>query len=242
MVRVDQPLRDAPADGVRAHASRLRILQTLRQHPDGLGAQDVATAVGLHLNTVRFHLDRLVADGVVNSHAEDRTEPGRPRLNYAAVGLPGSHGDTRSYRLLAAMLAALISESVPKAAEAARAAGQVWGGHLAERPDRSRRSDEDDAISQLLRILDEVGFDPQLTPELGVGEGSRAIHLHHCPFLEIAKEHRDIVCSMHLGLMQGALAEMQASVTVRRLEAFVKPSLCVATLAKVPAGDAAEDN
>lgn len=65
---------------------------------------------------MRFHLDRLVAEGVVARHVEDRTEPGRPRLIFTAAGPPGltsgTHGDKQSYRLLAAILASFVSGSL----------------------------------------------------------------------------------------------------------------------------------
>jgi predicted ArsR family transcriptional regulator len=52
-----------------------------------------------------------------------------------------------------------------------------------------------------------------------------------CPFREVAENHQDVVCQLHLGLMQGALARMRAPVTADRLEPFAEPSLCIAYLA-----------
>lgn len=224
---------DEPApDGSRTGASRLRILQVLRQAPEGLGVQDLTEQVGLHANTVRFHLDRLVADGVVARRVEQRTEPGRPRLAFTAVTRPGTHGDKRSYRLLAEILSSFVVHAVPNAAAAATEAGRTWGHYLTERPAPYRRTSEDESLTELLRILDDIGF----VPELSSSEGRREIWLRHCPFLEVAKEHREVVCSVHLGLMQGALAEMRAPITADRLDPLVEPSLCVAGLAKNGAG------
>lgn len=59
---------------------------------------------------------------------------------------------------------------------------------------------------------------------------SSVIHLTHCPFKEITEEHREVTCSLHLGLMRGVLDEVRAPVTVHRLEPFVEPSLCLARL------------
>jgi predicted ArsR family transcriptional regulator len=242
---------EPPQEGSRAGASRLRILQTLRQAPAGLGVQELAAQVGLHVNTVRFHLDHLVAEGVVARDVEERTEPGRPRLTFTALPGAGSHGDRRSYRLLAAILASFVAASVPDAAEAAAEAGRTWGHYLTQRPGPYRRTDEAEAIGELLRILDEIGFVPELADskpahaeatyaeatyaeathaEATHAESGREIRVRHCPFLEVAEEHREVVCAVHLGLMQGALAEMRAPVTAERLAPFVEPSLCVATL------------
>ena len=55
--------------------------------------------------------------------------------------------------------------------------------------------------------------------------------MHRCPFRDLAEEHGDVVCSVHLGLIRGALA-VGAPVTATRLEPFVEPSLCRARLGK----------
>jgi predicted ArsR family transcriptional regulator len=55
--------------------------------------------------------------------------------------------------------------------------------------------------------------------------------LHRCPFREMAQHHQEMVCSLHLGLMQGALDQMRALVTADRLEPFAEPNLCITHLA-----------
>ena len=60
--------------------------------------------------------------------------------------------------------------------------------------------------------------------------GQYRLCLRQCPFREVAEHHQDVICSLHLGLMRGALARMRAPVTAERLDPFVEPSLCVARL------------
>jgi predicted ArsR family transcriptional regulator len=220
---------EQPQDGSRAGASRLRILQALRQAPEGQGVQELAEQVGLHVNTVRFHLDRLIAEGAVARHVEERNEPGRPRLAFSAVMRSGK----RSYRLLAQILASFVSGAIPDPVTAATEAGRAWGHYLTDRPPPYRWTDDKESVSELLRILGDIGFLPELVQS---GE-RREIWLRHCPFLEVAVAHRDVVCAVHLGLMQGALAEMRAPLTAERLEPFVEPSLCVARLGDLPPGN-----
>ena len=81
--------------------------------------------------------------------------------------------------------------------------------------------------ARLVSLLGELGFDP----ELRVSADRQQIGLHHCPFLELAQERAQVVCPIHLGLMQGAMAAWDAPVTVNRLEPFAEPDLCVAHLA-----------
>ena len=72
----------------------------------------------------------------------------------------------------------------------------------------------------------EIGFAPE-----AVTDGTRyQLRLRRCPFREVAENHQDVICQLHLGLMQGALAQMRAPVTADRLEPFAEPSLCIAHL------------
>lgn len=231
MPDVKHTLSDEPSpDGPRAGASRLRVLQALREVPEGRGVQELAEQLGLHVNTVRFHLDRLVGEGVVARHAEERSAPGRPRLTFTTVAAPGTHGDKRSYRLLAEILASYVAGATEDPVLAGTEAGRTWGHYLTERPGPYRRTDEKSSMHELLRILDDIGFVPELV-QAGSGQ---EVWLRHCPFLEVAQEHRDVVCAVHLGLMQGALAEMRAPFTTNELEPLVEPSLCIARVAPDP--------
>ena len=76
--------------------------------------------------------------------------------------------------------------------------------------------------------MEELGFAPRT--ESGADGGQYRLCLRQCPFREVAEHHQDVICSLHLGLMRGALARMRAPVTAERLDPFVEPSLCVARL------------
>lgn len=221
---LSQPLRDAAPVG----ASRLRILELLRHAPDGLGIADLATQVGLHVNTVRFHLDRLVGEGLVRRDTQPRSEPGRPRLTFTAAPRPDVGRDQRNYQFLAEMLAGYFASAVRDAAAEALVVGQTWGGYLTTRPAPYRRTTAETAVAELLRVLDDLGFVPDLKED---GAGQRIL-LRHCPFLEVAETHQDIVCSVHLGLMQGVLSELRAPVATDRLLPFAEPAACVAHLSR----------
>lgn len=206
---------------------RRDVLNCLRDATGAVSVADVAEQTGLHVNTARFHLDGLVGDGLVERRPEDRDVPGRPRILYSASGPAAG---PRSFRLLAEMLTGLVS-GLEDPRSAAVESGHSWGRHLVERPAPSERIDTGDATARLLRVLDDVGFRPEAGPDVA---GDREVRLHHCPFREVAERHPDVVCGLHLGLMQGALAELRAPVHVPSLDPFVTPQLCVAHLRTAP--------
>ena len=217
-----------PLSPVPLGSRREEVLAMLRASDRALSAAEVAEATGLHLNTARFHLDALVDDQLAQRRSEPRDVPGRPRILYTADGpAPGP----RSYGLLAEMLTGLVA-SLADAGPAAVEAGKAWGRHLVDRAAPSERVTETEAIGRLNRVLDAIGFEP----ELRKGKQGVDVRLHHCPFREVAEKHTDVVCAIHLGLMQGALGELNTPIEASSLEPFVRPNLCVARLQSIKAG------
>lgn len=211
-----------PPPQLPAGNRRTEVLSLLRQADQPLSVAEVAEAMDLHVNTARFHLDGLVVDGLAERTAQPRETPGRPRILYASEGPPPG---PRSYELLAEMLTGLVS-SLDDAGPATVELGKAWGRHLVERAAPSERVDAQEAVVRLNRVLDSVGFESEArATDKGVD-----VRLRHCPFLEVAQKHTDIVCAIHLGLMQGALDELGAPVEATSLEPFVTPRLCVAHL------------
>jgi predicted ArsR family transcriptional regulator len=219
----------APDAGPPLGPSRARVLDLLRAAGSPLGVKEVADRAGLHSNTARFHLDALVEAGLAARAPLARSTPGRPSMAYQAIDGGGAAG-RRRYRLLAEMLTTMIAGVMPKPDKAATEAGREWGRYLTEEPAPFRRVDAGEAVRRLTATLEEIGFAPELA-----AEGTQyQLRLRQCPFREVAQNHQEVVCSLHLGLMQGALARMRAPVTADRLQPFAEPSLCIAYLAARP--------
>jgi predicted ArsR family transcriptional regulator len=209
-------------------ASRIHVLETLRAAGRPLSVTELATRVGLHPNTVRWHLDQLTEAGWVTHSAEPRAARGRPRALYAARAdsIPAGQEDAtgRGYRLLADILASYLADAAPDPAAEAADAGRAWGRYLTDKPAPFTRLSPAEATSRVVKLLDDLGFAPQPDP------GSGLITLHTCPFREVAEAHPEVVCAVHLGLMQGALAELGTPAMTTRLEPFVTPRQCRAHL------------
>jgi predicted ArsR family transcriptional regulator len=203
------------------------VLAVLQDAGRPLDVTDVATLVGLHVNTARFHLDGLVEAGAVDREVERREQPGRPRMLYKARP-DAARAGARNYHLLAEILTSFVAAQVPQPARAAQNAGREWGRYLAARPGPFERVNAAVATRHLVAALDDLGFAPE-AKATGV---RRQILLHHCPFREVASKHQDVVCAIHLGLMQGMLAELDAPIDAVQLEPFVEPNLCIARLTR----------
>lgn len=207
-----------------AEPSRAKILAELVD--DGaLDARELAARVGLHVNTVRVHLNALVDAGLAASETVPPEGRGRPRLVYRALAVELEEG--RRYRLLAEILTALVARFGSEAAAQLEEIGEAWGHYLVESPPPYATVPDEEAVGRLVTLLAEVGFQPELQP----GKRARRLLMRPCPFLELARRHQEVVCPIHLGLIRGALAELGATTTATGLEPFAQPDLCVAHLA-----------
>lgn len=210
---------------------RREVLDTIHRTAAPVGVAEIAAHLGVHPNTARFHLEALVRDGVLERAPDAPSGPGRPRVGYLAR--PGlARGGARRYRALAEILLGHLSTTSDDPTEAATAAGRTWGAHLVPRPAPFHETTRDDAVDQLTAMLDDLDFAPE--PVADAQGATDRVRLRHCPFLELAEPHRDLVCPLHLGLMQGALTEIDAPVTVTALEPFAEPAACLAHLSPSP--------
>jgi predicted ArsR family transcriptional regulator len=203
-------LHRALADG-----SRRRLVEELRRAPHGLDAHALAFRVGLHPNTVRWHLGVLRDAGLVDVRRAARATPGRPRSLYALR--PGATQRERDeHRLLAAILTGVAAETEDAATRAERA-GMAWGRYLAPRRTPLVLSTDEAVKADLVTMLDEQGFAPE--PDAG------GVALRRCPFYDLAEQHPEVVCAVHKGLIAGALDELGSDFEVE-LEPFVRADLC----------------
>ena len=200
----------------------------------GFTAAELGTEVGLHVTTVRFHLDQLVAAGLVESAVRREGGAGRPRKVYTLA--PGSLDDVDArseadhLRLLSGLLASTLSQGVSGHAMTPAEAGRRWavehvapeqGAPPADTPGRWLGK-----LAQMIDVLQEWGY----TPELKTSEGGRVaeVTLAHCPFLDLARANPAVVCGIHRGLIAGSLAQLGESATRVSLEPFVDDTTCIA--------------
>ena len=207
-------------------ATRTRVLTLLQDSPEPLSAPEVAGQVGVHVNTARFHLDALTGLGLVSRAAEDRSGPGRPRVRYqAAAAAPAGPGRHR-YQFLATILATSLRDALPDVAADSVRVGEEWGRYLAPRIPPSQPRSELAQLAEVAASLDELGFRSVVTEEAGTPR----LEITRCPVHELAETHGDVVCSIHLGLIRGALAGSGLPADEASLTRHARPGLCVARL------------
>ena len=207
-------------------------------HPaEGLSAQELAHQFGLHVTTMRFHLDQLVGAGLLSSHFQRRDGAGRPRKLYAVErGSLETVTPDHAYRMLSELLVESFRTDDEGRALTPDEAGARWGRRrvgeehldLLDRVPARTAGQWLGKIGQMVDLLKEWGY----TPEVSTSNGGRTarVALHDCPFLPLAEENTAVVCGIHRGLIRGVMESLGEEATDVGLTPFVTPHLCVAAL------------
>lgn len=207
----------AGAAQVALSAQRLAVLEHVRDNaPVRVAA--AAAALGLHPNTIREHLDALVALGL----AERGTAAGRHRGRPAACYRPAAADPAtavQAFATLATVLAGQLARISTQPQYDAEAAGMQWGRSLLD-----DQSGADDPRQAVLDALARLGFAP--TPPGPDGpDPPDSVALRSCPLLDAARQYPEVVCGVHRGIVLGMLERLDAPLAAE-LTAFAEPGAC----------------
>lgn len=195
-------------------------------------AAELASRMGQHANTVREHLDALVALGLTTRERESPAGRGRPAYRYAAVS---ASPEGAAYRVF---LEALVEEfvatgPVERAIELGRRASltpprseyAAPPSAPSSAPSARTKSATRQRLSRALAdAMDGLGF---TTEELPRGRGLRLLT---CPLIDVATRHAAVVCGFHQGMLQSMAAHAGADPSTVALTPFAEPGACVVRL------------
>jgi predicted ArsR family transcriptional regulator len=226
MTPVEPEVDQLTALAVLAEPLRRRLYEFAVGQAWGVTRDDAASSLGVARSVAAFHLDKLVAAGLLETEHRrpaGRRGPGagRPALWYrrAARELTVSVPERR-YQLAAEVLADAAEEAsggVPvddALCRAARACGRRLGASLLETVGEK-------ALDALVEVLTEQGYEPHR-------EGN-TVWLANCPFDAVAAGHRQLVCGMNLDLLRGLAEAAGLPPDAARLDP--KPGRCCVSLA-----------
>ena len=198
--------RNVTGIGVLADPVRRQLYRFVCSQAEPVSRDQAAEAVGIARHQAKFHLDRLEADGLLETdyvRLTGRAGPGagRPAKRYRrsreefTVALPA-----REYELAARIMAegiTISAETGTRISDALREAAVAQGTAIAETA-TDRPLSADAAVDLALNLLSDHGYEPR-------GTGSTFI-LANCPFHALARAHTELVCQLNHTLI-AALAQ-----------------------------------
>lgn len=197
--------------------TRRRIYLLAREASGGITSAQAASAVELHPNVARHHLDRLAAGGYLDVVTETGTEAsgekrsGRPSKRYRASAKPMDlEFGARKHDLVVSLLSkALDLLPFDVASKMAEEVGEHYGRELAAQMNpgdthRSMRS----ALRAVADALTAHGF----AAHTEAREDGLAIVAGHCPFGELSASH-PVICAVDRGMVRGMLGTLYGDST-----------------------------
>ncbi|OBH20773.1 transcriptional regulator [Mycolicibacter terrae] len=197
--------RDVTGIGALADPVRRTLYRFVAAQPAPVSRDEAAAATGIARHQAKFHLDRLEADGLLQSdyaRLTGRSGPGagRPSKRYRrspeqiAVSLP-----PREYELAGRLMADAIAESARTgrpAIEVLCTLARDYGRELGDTATAGRApSNAPAALELAVDVLGEHGYEPRADD----GE----IFLANCPFHTLAQAQTELACTMNLALIGG---------------------------------------
>ena len=206
--------------------SRVALINELRSADGPVDAHQLAEVCGLHVTTVRFHLEALITAGLVASTTAPSNGRGRPRLLYSAVSQMAQTPDEDTYLQLSRLMAqSWASEVRGTPSERAEQAGREWAKSSIPEREPGRRP-LTQVSAEVNALFTEIGFEPEL---MDTADGVE-FELHACPFGAIAAEHPEIVCNIHLGLLRGTMERLIGAGYKAKITPWVTPTMCKAAI------------
>ncbi len=171
---------------VLSSPTRVAVLRHLVDADVPVSVAALTARFGLHHATVRHHLDRLRAAGLVDVGTEATGGRGRPRFVYRATARAATElGDTDPYERLALLLTDMVGTEA-SARDVGRRAGRAAA---------TGRVD----LTRLKVEMASQGFQPTLR----TGVDGTELVLQRCPYVSVAAADPRTVCDLHLGWVEG---------------------------------------
>lgn len=198
-----------------------------------VGRERAAEGTGVAHHVAKFHLDRLVAEGLLDveyARPPGRNGPGagRPAKLYRrsghdiSVSLPDRRYDLAG-RVMAEAITAATRTAIP-VGEALRAAARSTGRALGAEPLGAEALGADpvqaDPVAAISAVLARHGYEPRST-----GDG---VILANCPFHSLAAAYTELVCGINLDLIDGVLDTLCPQRLCARLDPG--PDRCCVTI------------
>lgn len=206
-----------PAPSLRpvggARESRARVQSVIDAASQPVTVEEVAEATGLHANTVRGHLDVLLAGGTIERVPAGPQGRGRPRWLYRAARTKAS-----PFHFLAEALTAQLARTQDPGL--ADAAAERWSQALPVLPPAET---PDEAVAEATSALNRLGFVAQTGP---VGD---CISLSSCPYADLIEDN-PVICDIHTALVVRLLEQTGQPVTLAAMDVFPRHDVCVARL------------
>ncbi|HEX6693237.1 MAG TPA: winged helix-turn-helix transcriptional regulator [Longimicrobiales bacterium] len=202
--------QQTPAPSIEAPGlsrSQVQVLEALKRGGDST-IPDLATRVGLNVETVRHHLRALESHGYAFRRGTRIRRAGRPEIVYGLTAAAENLFPRREGEVLRALAQYLKSSGTEGVLE--EFFDSYIGARRAAAHARVEGLTGDARVAEVAAILSELGFMASSTPTGAVeaveAKDAPMLHLCHCPLRDLVDVSR-VPCRAELGFIRELLGE-----------------------------------
>ncbi|CAB4342445.1 unannotated protein [freshwater metagenome] len=193
--------------------TRQQVRKAIEMAANPISISEISSSIGLHENTIRGHLNVLLALGDIERSQLSATQRGRPKWLYTKSSRPQAMAN----HLLNALTVRLSEVGEHELVEEAAAS---WAAML---PSTQPAKNIDDAVANLATSLEGLGFTTELS---SLGD---AVAVSKCPY-ELLVGESPIICDIHTALASKILHDSGQPVSIASMEVFATKGVCIARL------------
>lgn len=183
-----------------AQPTRARIFDLLKEKRAPATTGELASALGMHGNGIRLHLERLEHAGLIVKRREQGAR-GRPRDRWSIApdARPGGVKPSAYTELARWLVRSLDGDA--NAMDRVDQVGYEIGQNLVP-------GESGDLIGDaMFDALASLGFQPSIESE----EGQKtAFCLNNCPYRDAVHENQPLVCGLHRGMTRGLVDSLDS--------------------------------
>jgi predicted ArsR family transcriptional regulator len=233
----DRLQRDAAGIGALADPVRHQLYRFVCSQPAPVSRDQAADAVGIPHHQAKFHLDRLTAEGLLETdyaRLTGRSGPGAGRTakmyrrarRDIAISLP-----QREYELAGRLMAAAIARSATTGEPVVEVLSQIshdYGQTIGTSACQQPPADAAAALELAIAVLSKYGYEPRRSN----GSPDHQVELANCPFHALAQEQTELACNMNHALITGVADALAPHGPDARLQPG--PARCCVVLKRPP--------
>lgn len=173
-------------------------LNALSAFPQGAQVSEIAASLGLHVNTVRGHLEELVTKNLLRTAPLPSKGRGRPVLMYHATSATPETVAQEYLSLISLLIQHIDLRQPDEIDEVAKVLGKQWAHSIFADHHLEELNGEQTLIT-LINYLRHLGFDPEV--EKTQDPTTSMLQLRTCPFGSMAHAPLSFVCRAHEGML-----------------------------------------
>lgn len=210
---------------VLSDPTRYYIYQYITKRHQEVTVQEIADGFNIHPNVARLHLSKLEDVNMLISETKKTGKGGRPsRLYRLSDDVIQLHFPFRDYQLLSKIAMQTMMSLGEEGKKALFQTGKRFGTELIEQEMATNHQvTEELSFDQRLNIIKSAATLAGFYPDFEVNEDESKIffEIYNCPFKEVAVDHAETVCNMHIEFLKGMFESLFSNVELIEKENII---------------------